>query len=93
MADSASVKVLEVDQWTSTGNVAGTKMEDWEADTNKMLRSVRGGDSEAAQAIFGGHAVIREVSEFSGPSVGNVWFKPDENGILKLWKHNYDSGD
>lgn len=93
MADNARVKVLEVDQWTSTGNVAGTKMEDWEADTNKMLRSVRGGDSEAARAIFGGHAAIREVLAKSEPLMGNVWFKPDENGVLRLWKHNYDSGD
>ena len=68
-------------------------MEDWESDINKALRSIRGGNSEAAQAIFGGYAVVRGVWESSEPSMGNVWFKPDENGILKRWKHNYDSSD
>ena len=93
MADNAKVKVLEVDQWTSTGNVAGTKMEDWVAKPKEMLETRSGEHAESARTVFGGHAVIREVYETSEPSMGNVWFRPNENGILRRWKFRCDSGD
>ena len=91
MADNARVKVLEVDQWTSTGNVGGTRLSDWETDRGKMLCLLTGGDAPAIRSLGLNHAVVREVYESSEPSMGNVWFKPDENGVLKSWKYNYDS--
>jgi len=82
------MKVLEVDQWTSTGNVTDFTMDEFE------LANVHGGDSEAAQAIFGGSAKVREVSENASPYIGNVWFKTDpQTGKLVHYKSNYDSSD
>jgi len=87
------VRVLEVDQWTSTGNVEGTKLADWESNQKDMLNSRMGGDSEAARTIFGGSARVIEVREDAEPWLGNVWFREDEQGLLFRWKFNYDSGD
>jgi|GEM_PF-2379207 len=82
------MKVLEVDQWTSTGNISDFSMKDFD------LEKLEGGDSGAAKQIFGGHAVIREVSENASPSIGEVWFISDqETNRLKFWKANYDSSD
>lgn len=80
------MKVLEVDQWTSTGNIGDYNFETFE------LSRVEGGDSLAARQIFGGHAKIREVSENSYPSKGEVWFI-EVGGTFELWKANYDSSD
>jgi len=86
------IKVLEVDQWTSTGNVANFSMEEWEKDTQGTLAKVAGGDSEAIKVIFGGRARVLTVHDFSQPYIGDVWFK-EENGKLVLYKCNYDSSD
>lgn len=85
------VKILETDQWTSTGNIEGTKLEDWETDTDLMLANVKGGDSEAAKKMFGGRAYVREVEEDDYPTIGSVWFKPDEAGVLRKWHANPDT--
>lgn len=92
-ASQDKIKILQVDQWTSTGNVKGTKLEDWERDRQGMLSSRSGGDSEAIQQIFGGSARVREVRESETPDLGEVWFRPDADGVLELWKANYDSSD
>lgn len=82
------IKVLEVDQWTSTGNVQNFTMEDFN------LGKVKGGDSEAAKQIFGGHAAIREVSPQDAPHIGEVWYISDpQSNKLKFYKANYDSSD
>ncbi len=56
-----------------------------------MLCSRTGGDAEAARAIFGGSVCVREVDEKAEPSLGDVWFREDEQGLLRRWKFNYDS--
>lgn len=84
-------RVLEVDQFTSTGDVDGTKLADWELNPSDKLRSRKGGDSEAARVIFGGNARIKDVAENDEPYLGYVWFREDEQGLLFRWKFNYDS--
>ena len=81
-----TIKVLEVDQWTSTGNVRDYNFKSFN------LETVVGGDSEAAKAIFGGHARIYEVNENDKPSLGRVWFT-EVDDRFKLYKANYDSSD
>jgi hypothetical protein len=44
------MKVLEVDQWTSTGNVEKFSFKDFD------LEKVKGGDSEAVKLIFAAKA-------------------------------------
>jgi hypothetical protein len=86
------VKILEVDQWTSTGNVAAFSMEQWEKDLVGTLLKVKGGDSEAAFKIFGGHAKVKQVNEDHYPDISYVWYR-EENGKLKKWRWCYDSSD
>lgn len=89
-----SIKVLEVDQWTSTGDVSNFTLAEWEKDPRGTLAKMKGGDSEAARVIFGGHARVMEVAEHQGPSIGNVWFRESEvDGLLTRWQANYDSSD
>lgn len=83
---SSLIRVLEVDQWTSTGNIGDFSMADFE------LESVQGGDSEAIRRAFGGFATIKEVDPRQRPMVGHVWFRESlESGKLEQWKANYDS--
>lgn len=86
------MKVLEVDQWTSTGNFEGLKLEDFEKDNKGSLQKVKGGDAGAARSIFGGTARVKEVYEHSGPTIGEVWLR-EVDGKLEVWKTNYDSSD
>jgi hypothetical protein len=86
-------KVLEVDQWTSTGSIKEFTLAQWEADPKGTLNKMKGGDSEAARAIFGGHVRILEVDDGTGPMIGNVWFREGPDGILFQWKYSYDSSD
>lgn len=80
------IKVLEVDQWTSTGDMGRFNFETFQ------LLNVKGGDSEAIRRISGGHAIVKEVSPNDIPSRGNVWYtEVDEK--FKLYKANYDSSD
>lgn len=80
------MKVLEVDQWTSSGDVSQYNFETFSLD------KIHGGDSESARAIFGGWAKVKEVEENAKPTIGNVWFI-EENGKFKKWKANYDTSD
>lgn len=86
-------RVLAVDQWTSTGNVAGTKFKDWKTDISGARSRVAGGDSEAIGQILGVNSMIMKVGEADKPRLGSVWFRPNKRGILVLWKANYDSSD
>ena len=85
------IKVLEVDQWTSTGDITSFTME--QAEEGVIKGKVRGGDSEAIATIFGGHFLVREVEESEFPSKGNVWLINGSNGLLEMWKCNYDTSD
>jgi len=87
------VRVLEVDQWTYTGNIEGTKLVDWEENQKDMLNSRTGGDAEAIRAIFGGSARTMMVDESAEPMLGHVWFRENEQGLLFRWKFTYDSSD
>ena len=80
------IKVLSVDQWTSTGDIAGRKLRDFD------LAEVQGGDAEAVRALGIARATILEVSEQDTPSMATVWFREDpKTGTLVQWKYNYDS--
>lgn len=85
------MKILEVDQWHSTGDITKFSMGELEGDAQLALGQIKGGDSKAAKVIFGGHLVIREVSETDSPSVGTVWFRQGQHGKLEKYKSNYDS--
>jgi hypothetical protein len=80
------VKVLEVDQWTSTGNVEEFNFETFE------LQNVQGGDSLSARLIFGGHAAVKDVEDTAEPTIGHVWYVEAYGKFIK-WKVNYDSSD
>lgn len=86
------IKVLEVDQWTSTGSFKGLTMADFEKDREGTLLKVKGGDAEAARVIFGGRARVIEVSEDNRPDIGSVWLQ-ETNGQWTTYKCNYDSSD
>lgn len=80
-----AINVIEVDQWTSTGNIK-------EQDFNTVgLQDVEGGDSLAAKQIFGGSFRRKTVGEDEHPTMGTVWFKRGPDGKCELYKYNYDS--
>ncbi len=56
-----------------------------------MMAEVTGGDADASKTISGGYARVKEVEEGGRPFWGHVWFRPDEQGVLNLWKANFDS--
>lgn len=85
------VTVLEVDQWTSTGNITDIPWKSWVNNPGKCFKSLHGGDSEAIKIIYGGNYRIKKVPNNSSPSIGNVWFIEGEEGFPKKWKANYDS--
>jgi len=90
--DKNEVEIIEMDQWSSTGD-----LDDW---TYKQMKdaieigpdthtpAIKGGDAEAAQAIFGGDYTVKTVSESDIPRKGLVWFTEGDNGGLVRWKHN-----
>lgn len=81
----AKIKVLEVDQWTSTGNVTKFTFADFD------LGQVTGKDSQAIRELGLASARILEVEESDEPGMGDVWFREGQSGKLELWKANYDS--
>lgn len=81
------MRVLEVDQWTSTGNIRELSWSELERRGNV----VEGGDSEAARAIFGGRFRFLTVGLAEGPPIGTVWFTCGDDGRPKLYRANYDS--
>lgn len=81
------MKVIEVDQWTSSGNMETIPFD------SVSLEQITGGDSEAAKTIFGGHFEIKEISEGDSPTIGNVWFKKGTDGNCEFYKSNFDTSD
>jgi len=81
------MQVIEVDQWTASGNIEEQKFD------SVTLEDISGGDSEAVKTIFGGNFVKKEVSDNDLPSIGSVWYKKAENGNCEIYKVNYDSSD
>lgn len=85
------IEVLEVDQWTSTGDLVKFT---WEQCISGQAKGrVRGGDSEAAAAIFGGHFQLLKALPGARPPIGHVWYTRGEDGYPKLYATNYDSSD
>lgn len=81
----AKITVIEVDQWTSTGNIS-------EQDFDTVgLYDIEGGDSSAAKAIFGGRFKRKEVEEASKPIMGYVWYVKGQDGKCKQYKANFDT--
>lgn len=80
-------KIVEVDQWTSTGNVEGLTLE------NFAVERVTGGDADVARQVGIASGRIREVYGNQRPSKGSVWLRPNEDGKLEQWKANYDTSD
>lgn len=90
------IKILEVDQWSSTGDITKFTMSEWENNPQGTLNKISGGDAKAARSIFGGHVAILMVEESQLPSIGNVWFRemPNSDGKhLVKWRCTYDSSD
>jgi hypothetical protein len=86
--------VLELDQFTATAtNLKEMFFRDFEADHAKTLLALYGGNSFAARRIFGGHAVIKEVTLQDKPPKGSVWYVEDEIGGLSRYLSNCDSSD
>jgi len=82
------IRVLEVDQWTSTA-IRGDLS--WGDLKTLGINGVSGGDSEAARVIFGGHFRFRDVEADDTPRIGDVWFIEDARGFPTIWKTQYDS--
>ena len=77
------IEVIEVDQWTSSGNIE-------ELDFDSVgLDQIKGGDSEAVKVIFGGHFKRKLVNRNDRPDTAQVWYKKGKNGKCKFWKYNY----
>lgn len=86
--------ILELDQWTATAkNLKDMFFRDFEAKPAETLLKLYGGNSFAARRIFGGHAVIKEVTLQEKPPKGSVWYVEDEIGLLKRYLYNFDSSD
>ena len=87
----APIEVLEVDQWTSSGDVT---THSWYDLHHEGLQRIAGGDAKSAKILFGGHLKFKEVNpETAHPSIGHVWYIQNEKGFPKLFKTNYDSSD
>ena len=83
--------VYETDQWTST-EVSKQKLT--VEDLKRADHEVHGGSADSVRILFGGgHVYRKQVDETRKPELGTVWFKPDANGLLVLFKANYDSSD
>jgi hypothetical protein len=84
------IYILETDQWTSTGNVTDFMFDDL-SDKMDLRQEIKGGDSEAAVAIFGGRITLRSVRETQGPSMGSVWYTKGPDGKAQFYRACYDS--
>lgn len=81
------MRILEVDQWTSTGNIAELQFD------QVSHAAIYGGDSEAVRAIFGGVFQFKEISPDAMPPIARVWFTAGPDGRCKLYRANYDTSD
>ena len=82
------VRILEVNQWVSTGNITDFTFDNFDP----VL--VKGDDARVSLLLFGEKAIVKEVDRDDAPSIGYVWF--DENPVtkkLRYYKSNYDSSD
>lgn len=86
-ASTDGLEIIEVDQWTSSGD-----MQNQDFDTVDIDK-VSGGDSEAVKRIWGGHLKKYRVFESKRPSIGNVWYVKGYDGKCKLYMYNYDTSD
>lgn len=84
--------VWQTDQW-SASDVERQQIKIPSAD----VFEIRGQSADAVREIFGGGKLkakaINQIQDHDGPSLGYVWFLPDEHGVLKLYKSNYDTSD
>ena len=81
------INIIEVDQWTATGNIEDLKFDE------VGLDHISGGDSEAVKVIFGGSFKRKQVEETAMPNLGYFWFIKGENGKCKFYKGNPDTSD
>ncbi len=79
------MRVLETDQWTSTGDVEGSPASAF------CLEAVTGGDSAAARALGIARGEWLSVEPGAMPPVGSVWFFVDQAQRLRKWRASYDS--
>jgi len=92
--ESVNMTILELDQWTATAkNLKEIIFKDFAANPAETLLRLYGGDTLPARLIFGGHAVIKEVTLQEKPPKGSVWYVEDEIGLLKRYLMNLDSSD
>lgn len=84
---ASKILVIEVDQWSSTGNI-----EDQDFDTFS-LADLSGGDSEAAKVIFGGYCQKKEVDPNGAPRNARVWYRKGPDGKCEYFKATLDSSD
>jgi hypothetical protein len=82
------VEILEIDQWTSTGNV---KAFSWTELKKHGIDCITGGDSETIRIVSGGTFLFRQVNETEVPRIGNIWMIENEKGYPTIWKTQYDS--
>jgi len=90
LAAREPIDVLEVDQWTSTGDIRSIP---WDLLKQRGIEGVRGGDSEAIRVISGGRFVFKSVKTHERPSIGRVWFRQGPSGLPEMYLENYDSSD
>jgi len=77
------MEIIEVDQWTSSGNIDKLDFD------SVTLNEIKGGDSESVKVIFGGNFVRKTVKENEQPDTGNVWYRKNKNGKCELWRYNF----
>lgn len=84
------VRVIEVDQWTSTMKEWRTvRWVDW---INPRTRPTAAtGDAGTIRTLGITHVRIRSVPLDAAPAIGNVWFVRGRNGFPRLWRTRYDS--
>lgn len=80
------VKVIEVDQWSSTG-CKGLMFD------AAVLASMQSPDAEVARDIGIAKLDRKVVLETANPEIGKVWFRRGMAGEMELWKSNYDTSD
>jgi hypothetical protein len=89
-ADNGPIAVLEVDQWTATGNVEDFRLCDFPA----AAKQIQGGPTLETIRIIGiDHVVVKTVRETDFPAPGRVWFREAADGKLTKWRGRYDSSD
>ena len=54
----------------------------------EKIEGRRIGNLELARYLF-----MLEVEEDAYPPLGTSWYREDDNGVLYLWKENWDTSD